>query len=255
MKEVFSLSSKIRFMQAADCCLDGWCSNRPLWKHCSSNSCSQYYDIDYGSHSIIICHSDNHCPSYNSYAYLPENSFNTLVASGSDRINLFVTPDGLKVPCGTNKAYIRFINLAYDEPCLDFRFSDGVLAIARNIKYQETTNYYPITASTYTMQVFRCGGSKPLLYTKSVTLKPDQSYTFYITVCIVNRSCYNYLLCVDACPKPICPPCPPPNPCVPIHSCHSCPPLNPCPPSYPCPLPGKNDYCSNSFYYNDCYYY
>lgn len=232
------MSSKIRFMQAASCPMDAWCSNRPLWKNCPTNSCSQYYDIDYGSHSIIICDALSGCPSYNSYAYFPENSFNTLVASGQKNINIFVTPDGLKIPGGTNKAYIRFINLAYDEPCLDFRFSDGILAIARNIGYQEVTNYYPITASCYTMQVFRCNSNRALLNLPNITLKADCSYTFYITGSLVNRPNYDYLVCQDA----IAPICPPPH-----HHPEFYPPSNYC-----C---GKDSFCSDNFYCGDTFYY
>jgi len=194
------LSSKIRFLQATGNSLDAWCSNRPLWKNCQNNTCSQYYDIDYGSHSIIICNSGSTYPSYNSYAYFPENSYNTLVASGRGNINLFVTPDGIQIPTGFNKAYIRFINLAADEPCLDFRFSDGILAIARNIQYQETTAYYPITAGNYRMQAFRCGSNRALLNVNSINLSADISYTFYITGSLIQSPCYNHLLCVDAWP-------------------------------------------------------
>lgn len=231
------MSSKIRFMQAASCPMDAWCSNRPFWKSCPSNSCSQYYDIDYGSHSIIICDSLSGCPSYNSYAYFPENSFNTLIASGRQNISIFVTPDGLKISNGSNKAYIRFINLAYDEPCLDFRFSDGILAIARNIEYREITNYYPITASNYTMQVYRCNSNRALLNT-TISLKADFSYTFYITGSLIDRPNYDYLICTDAlassCPKPPHPPKYPPN------TCSSC---------------GKDSFYSDNFCYGDTFYY
>lgn len=228
------MSSKIRFLQAASNTMDAWCSNRPLWKNCLPNSCSQYYDIDYGSHSIIICNSGSNYPSYNSYAYFPENSFNTLVASGSQNISLFVTPDGIYIPSETNKAYIRFINLAYDEPCLDFRFTDGVLAIARNIQYQEITNYYPLSSGSYSLTAYRCGSNYPLLTVPTLTLKADYSYTFYITGSLYNSPNYNYLLCPDAITtKPTC------------HHHSSKYPLNSC---------YKDSFCADN-YYTDNYYY
>ena len=231
------MSSKIRFMQASPCSMDALCSNQPLWKNCLPNTLSQYYDIDYGSHSIIICDSSAHCPSYNSYAYFPENSFNTLIASGSPNINLFVTPDGLKCSPGANKAYIRFINLAYDEPCLDFRFSDGILAIARNIAYQEITNYYPISAGNYSLEAFRCHSNMPLLSVPTISLKPDFSYTFYIPGSLNLKPNYTHLLCTDAiAPCSFCRP----KPKYPLNSCSSC---------------GKDNFYHDNFYYSDSYYY
>jgi len=237
------LSSKIRFLQAscANPYIDCYCGNRPLWQNQPFNSCSEYLDIDYGGYSLIICKPNSYEPLVNAYAYCPENAYQTAIASGYQNLELFITPDGFNFAENTNKAYIRFIHLAYQYPCLDFRFTDGLVAIAQNIRYQSISEYYPLSAGTYRMQAFACNSNRTLLSIPSVTLQANRIYSFYITDSFKQNSCH-YLLCADGCSRPR-----PPRPAY--SPCHAFPDCNTSCHSQNCNCSNYNSYSPYNAYY------
>lgn len=279
------MSSKIRMLHGCPALptLDAYCSQQKMCQNVGFNHVSDYLDIDYGSYNISVCTPDrSNQPLVNAYAYLADGNAHTAVLSGSrDNPNVFIVPDGFTMT-KDNQAYLRFVNLAYDAPCLDFRFTDGAFVIANDIRYKEVTRYYPVTPSTYQMQATICNSSFVVLRIPQVTLQAGRSYTLYITGSARVQPYCSHILAPDNCcwptqPIPPRPPiwqpvaptvpsppawqpcstpvittwdcgcaptaCPPPCPYPP--PCSSCPP--PCPPTPPCWDTG----CSCTNYYPD----
>ena len=136
-KEVTALSSKIRLLHGCSSLpsLDGYCSQQNMCRDIGFNHFSDYFDVDYGSYNISVYQSGQRSqPLVGAYAYLPDGGAHTAVLSGSrENPNVFIIPDGVGSP-SSGKAFIRFVNLAFDAPCLDFRFTDGAFVIANNIQ-------------------------------------------------------------------------------------------------------------------------
>lgn len=194
------MSSKIRLFHACPQTqyLDCYCGSQPICQSTNYCGCTEYCEIDYGSHNVIVCQPQNqYRPLVDAYAYLPDAGYHTAIATGcADDMNLFIVPDAY-TPMGSNKACVRFVNLAYDAPCLDLRFMDGAFVIANNIQYKEVTQYYPVTPSTYRMQACLCNTNHVVLTASSVTLQAGCFYTIYITGSVYQQPQCCHTLCTD----------------------------------------------------------
>ena len=194
------MSSRIRLFHACPNhqYLDCYCNTRPICQNIGYCGCTEYCEIDYGSHSIIVSPPRNQSQHLiDAYTYLPDASCHTAIATGaSDDMSLFVVPDA-NTPYSQGKAFLRFVNLAYDTPCLDFRFTDGAFVIANNIQYKEVTQYYPVTPSTYRMQAMICNTSQVVLTVPTITLQAGRSYTLYITGAVYQPPYCSHNITID----------------------------------------------------------
>ncbi|MFZ7103499.1 MAG: DUF4397 domain-containing protein [Peptococcaceae bacterium] len=163
-------------------CLDIESNNMYLAKKCSYNYLSDdYTTLNHGDHYIKVYKTDKkHYPILNAYTKFPQDSYHTIVASGiKDDINLFVVPDA-HYPINSTKAYIRFVNLSPDAEALDFRFTDDGFIMVNDVRYKETTQYYPATPDTYTVRVYLAGTNIEVLEVPHFTLRRGRVYTIYI---------------------------------------------------------------------------
>lgn len=214
------MSSRIRLLHGCPSFsnLDCFCGGTMLCQNIGFNGCSNYCDVDYGGCNISICPPKcAHQPLANAYTFIPQGSFHTAVFSGlRDNANMFVIPDGFN-KISDNKAFLRFVNLAADAPCLDFRFTDGAFIIANDIRYKEVTQYYPVTPSTYQMQAMLCDTKFVVLQVPSITLSAGRSYTIYITGSARVHPYCSHILTIDgALDRPTT------LPAYPHNDCHSC---------------------------------
>ena len=121
-------------------CLDFYTNNLPIKENCSYKYLSDYKNIEPGEHIFHVYKSGNkHYPILKAYSKLVDSSCHTIVASGHDSdLSIFLVPDA-HIPMNTNKAYMRFANLAYSTS-LDFTFSDGGFIMVNDIDYKEVTH-------------------------------------------------------------------------------------------------------------------
>ena len=217
------MPSRIRLLHGcpAHAQLNGFCGDTPIGQNIAYNGCSDYRDIDYGSHHLAVYLPQAvQQPLATAYTFIPENSYHTAVFGGMrDNPSMFVVPDGYTQSFGSDRAFLRFVNLALDAPCLDFRFTDGAFGIANNIRYQDVTQYYPVTPSTYRMQAMVCDSNFVVLDVPAITLAAGRSYTLYITGSARVQPYCSHIIVIDCLPqRPLPPPRPPFNDYYPSQS-------------------------------------
>jgi hypothetical protein len=178
-------------------CLDFYTNNLPIKENCSYKYLSDYKNIEPGEHIFHVYKSGNkHYPILKAYSKLVDSSCHTIVASGHDSdLSIFLVPDA-HIPMNTNKAYMRFANLAYSTS-LDFTFSDGGFIMVNDIDYKEVTQYYPATPDTYTVRAYISGTNHLLLEVPNVTLRRGRAYTIYITGSMMHRDMVGHIFCSD----------------------------------------------------------
>jgi len=194
------MSSKLRILHACPQgeIFDFLNNDCLLCQKVAYKDCTEYYEVISGDQNFKICKPQKHYyPLVNGYTYLPDNSYHTLIASGkTGDLSLFVVPDA-HVPIISNKAFIRFVNLAPDSPTLKFTFTDDAFVMVDDIEYKEVTQYYPVTPSTYTMKVRLAATDQVILTIYNVTLRSERFYTIYILGMVKEYPAPTYLICAD----------------------------------------------------------
>lgn len=178
-------------------CLDFYTNELPLKEKCSYKYLSDYTNINPGDHIINVYKTGNkHYPILKAYTKLVDPSCHTIIGSGPESdLSIFLVPDA-HIPIHTDKAYMRFANLAYSSS-LDFTFSDGGFIMVNNIDYKEVTQYYPATPDTYTVNVYISGTKHLLKQIPNVTLRRGRAYTIYILGSMKHRDMMGHIFCAD----------------------------------------------------------
>ncbi|NLT94438.1 MAG: DUF4397 domain-containing protein [Clostridia bacterium] len=195
------MGCNVRVINAChDFCLDFYTNDLPLKESCSYKYLSDYTSMNPGDHIINVYKSGNkHYPILKAYTKLVDPSCHTIVATGpKSDLSIFLVPDA-HIPIATDKAYIRFVNLAYSTN-LDFTFTDGGFIMANNIEYKEVTQYYPATPGTYTVHAYISGTKHLVKEVPNVTLRRGRAYTIYIMGSMQYRNTMDHIFCVDGVP-------------------------------------------------------
>lgn len=193
------MSCNVRILNACPGprCLDIYSNDLLLKENCSYKYLSDYIHVDSGDHIFKVYKSGNkYYPILKGYTNLVDTSCHTIIASGQESdMSLFLVPDA-HVPVATNKAFLRFANLA-DSPDLDFTFSDGGFIMVNDINYKEVTQYYPVTPGTYTVNVYISGTKQLLMQVPNFTLRRGRSYTIYILGLMSDWNLMHHIICAD----------------------------------------------------------
>ena len=112
-------------------------------------------------------------------ARLQRNTFYTVFAA--DRvanIGPVVLVDDLTPPAA-GKAHVRFVHLSPDAPAVDVALANGGPVLFGNRTFKQSTDFAPLAAGTYDLEVRVAGTNTVALSLPGVTLKPGRIYTVY----------------------------------------------------------------------------
>lgn len=88
-----------------------------------------------------------------------------------------VIEDNLTAPAA-GSAHARFIHLSPNAPAVDITLTDGTVVFG-NIKFQEYTDFAPLPAASYDLQVRLSGTSTVVLELPGITLSEGKIYTVF----------------------------------------------------------------------------
>lgn len=105
------------------------------------------------------------------------NNYSVFAVDVLDNISPLVLMDDLSTPTSGN-AHVRFLHLSPDAPAVDITLKDGTI-IFGNIGFKEYTQFTPIPAGTYDLQVRVAGTSTVALELTGVTVGDGSIYTVF----------------------------------------------------------------------------
>ncbi len=88
-----------------------------------------------------------------------------------------VIEDDLTPPAAGN-AHVRFIHLSPDAPAVDITLTDGTVVFG-NIKFKEFTNFTPLPAGSYDLQVRLAGTDTVVLDLPGISIMDGNIYTVF----------------------------------------------------------------------------
>ncbi len=92
-------------------------------------------------------------------------------------IEPLVLVDDLSTPA-TGKSHVRFIHLSPDAPAVDITLTDGTI-VFRNRSFRDYTDFTPLNAGTYDLQVRLAGTSTVVLDLPGIVLENGKIYTVF----------------------------------------------------------------------------
>ena len=88
-----------------------------------------------------------------------------------------VVVDDLTAPA-SGKSHVRFFHLSPDAPAVDITLTDGTVVIG-NTSFKEYTQFLPLDAATYDLQVRIAGTDTVVLELNGITLMDGKIYTVF----------------------------------------------------------------------------
>ena len=104
-------------------------------------------------------------------------SYSVFAVDSVSRISPLVTVDDLTTPAAGN-AHVRFIHLSPNAPAVDIAVTGGPV-VWGNKKFKEYTNFTPLAAGTYNLEVRLAGSSTVVLPLSGITLQAGKIYTVF----------------------------------------------------------------------------
>ena len=94
------------------------------------------------------------------------------------KIAPLVITDDLSTPA-TGKAHVRFVHLSPNAPAVDVAVASSGAVVFGNKKFKEYTNYTPLDAGDYNLDVRVAGTSTVALVLPKITLEAGKIYTVF----------------------------------------------------------------------------
>lgn len=107
----------------------------------------------------------------------PGAVYSVFAADSVSRISPLVLVDNLTAPASGN-AHVRFIHLSPNAPAVDVALQGGVVVFA-NKAFKESTEFTPLNAGTYNLEVRLAGSSTVVLPLPNITLQAGRIYTIF----------------------------------------------------------------------------
>lgn len=104
-------------------------------------------------------------------------SYSVFAIDAVANLSPLVIEDNLASPA-TGKAHVRFIHLSPDAPAVDVALDGGAVVFA-NESFKGYTNFTPLDAGTYDLEVRVAGTSTVALDLDPITLQAGKIYTVY----------------------------------------------------------------------------
>lgn len=108
---------------------------------------------------------------------LANQSYSVFAANAVSMIEPLVFQDDLTMPAA-GKAHVRFLHLSPDAPTVDITLSDGT-TIFDDISFKQITDFLPLDAGTYNLQVRTADGVTVVLDLGGISLTDGKIYTVF----------------------------------------------------------------------------
>ncbi len=107
----------------------------------------------------------------------PSANYSVFAVDAVANISALVLSDDLSSPAA-GKAHVRFIHLSPDAPAVDVTLPDGSIVFG-NKSFKEFTEFTPLDAGTYNLEVRVAGTSTVALNLNGITLEDGKIYTVF----------------------------------------------------------------------------
>jgi hypothetical protein len=104
-------------------------------------------------------------------------AYSAFAVDSVSKISALVLTDNLAMPA-TGKAHVRFVHLSPNAPAVDVAVTGGPVLFA-NKAFKEYTDFTPVDAGTYNLEVRLAGESTVVLPLPNITLNAGKIYTVW----------------------------------------------------------------------------
>lgn len=185
-RHIWKLLSYVRVLHASPDApaVDVYLNNVVVLRNVAYRTLSRYLPLLPGFYVVKITAAGSPTPVLTRTVFVPFNTNVTLAAGNTlANLTLFVLPEhGMKFQ--PRKAFIRFAHLSPNAPRVDITLPDGTV-LFRNIGFGEATNYIPVNAGDYTLQVRLSGTNTVVLTVPAVTLRENTRSTIF-AICLAG---------------------------------------------------------------------
>ncbi len=152
----------------------------PVFSNISFGAATPYVTVPAGDHTVsVVLASATGTPLVSRTVTLAEGADYTAVAAGaSAAASLFLLADDNARPAA-GKAAVRLVNASRNAPALDLS-ADGELPILFDVAYGGASEYAPLDAGRYALQVRRAGFAAPLVVLPDMPLVEGRVYTVFV---------------------------------------------------------------------------
>ncbi|MEY3343704.1 MAG: hypothetical protein RL090_1388, partial [Bacteroidota bacterium] len=105
------------------------------------------------------------------------NSYSVFAVNTVANIEALVVEDDLSTPA-SGKAHVRFIHLSPDAPAVDIAL-DGAAVVFPDVTFKEYTDFTPLDAGSYDLEVRVAGTSTVALDLDPINLQAGKIYTVF----------------------------------------------------------------------------
>ncbi len=137
-----------------------------------------YLELNPGTRNIKVNASGTTATVIDANLILAANTFYSVFAVDFlNNISPIVLEDDLTAPA-TGKAHVRFIHLSPDAPAVDITLTDGTI-VFDNKAFKDATDFTPLDAGTYDLQVRVAGTTTVALDLPGIVLEEGKIYTVF----------------------------------------------------------------------------
>ncbi|MCB9089779.1 MAG: DUF4397 domain-containing protein [Calditrichae bacterium] len=109
--------------------------------------------------------------------FTADQNYSIFAVDVLSKITPLVFEDDLTAPAA-GKAHVRFIHLSPDAPAVDITLTDGSVVFG-NYEFKQATDFTPLDAATYNLQVRLAGTSTVVLDLPGIVLEDGKIYTVF----------------------------------------------------------------------------
>jgi len=137
-----------------------------------------YLDVSAGTRNVKVNAAGTSTTVIDADLNLSDDLTYTVFATGSlSNIEPLVLVDQLAAPAAGN-AHVRFVHVSPDAPAVDITLTDGSVVFG-NRAFREYTDFTPLPAGTYDLQVRLAGTSTVVLELPNISLMDGVIYTVF----------------------------------------------------------------------------
>lgn len=110
--------------------------------------------------------------------FTKDKNYSIFAVDSLSKISALVLTDDLTAPAA-GKAHVRFVHLSPNAPAVDVAVASSGAVVFGNKKFKESTNYTPLDAGDYNLDVRVAGTSTVALVLPKITLEAGKIYTVF----------------------------------------------------------------------------
>ena len=137
-----------------------------------------YLNVNGGSRNIKVNVTGTSTTAINATLSLDAGAaYSVFAADSVSRISPLVLVDNLAAPA-SGKAHVRFVHLSPNAPAVDVALQGGAVVFG-NKGFKESTDFTPLDAGTYNLEVRLAGTTTVVLPLPNITLQAGKIYTVF----------------------------------------------------------------------------